>query len=611
MSSSRSGTPKPRTFMHPPFLRLPDDVLSLILEQLEGDERESWPNQDFNSDLKTLCLVHRLLLEPVRAILYREPRFDADRKRVPALQAFAAALKSNPATGRHVKHLPFLGEHINGLYEQQLAPSIVSTLAIDILSRTLQLRTLSIPRVELRDQEKLVQAMTTMRNLQQVRLGVGCGRSKDGTPFWHEGDLRRIATFCPEVEELQVETANIHFAPTSGWVELFAFKNLRILTLLRATSFGDKQLLGLVTQAKKLDHLNLVGCLQQGTVDDDKPRLSRSGIAEVLERCGPRLKAFALDDSNLQATPKDDDGPIPLMEAALLHCTSLETLSLAGPGVIRPAFLSKLGRPPTPPPVTNYRMPPPPRATAAPALQHVTTLCLGLRPTPQQVLLDFVKALPLSTSPSSAPTDTVFPALKLLILNECTTRSQLPSTELDQRLAWLVDLRQAGAGKLARVVLKESIELDMPWMPRTAMPQMDAPRMKNRGFLSGAWLPDVKPLLSGNADLARFNRNAIRARALPVALPVVQPVVNTPPPVVNTPPPVQPATNVFPGSQPSAITPMQAAARAALARAHTATLQQQQAISNSDTSQPVVGASTAVQASSATEDDGETTEGDD
>lgn len=485
-----------------PMLTLPMDVLRLIVELLRHPSAGRPEDHRPFEDLQNLALTHRVFLDPVRAILFDEPKLLEDEMgKLPlrTFRPFVIALRSSEAVGSYVHHLPTFGEQIKKVQDEQTSPSLVSALALDVLERTPNLRTLSVPRVELKDQSRLLSAVCNLKSLKQLKFGVGCARNKDGTPLFHEGDLRSIARACPDVEELHIETVNIHFAPTSGWVEPFAFKSLVTVTLNGATSFGDNHLLALVSQSTHLVHLNIVDCVRSTEIDQrDRQYLTRSGIAIALERVAPRLKSFVLDDSRLRKTPKDDHGDVPSIERALRRCYGLETLCLAGPGIIRPDFLTSLGR--IPAALVHLGISLPPLRPSPPALLHLTTLCLHIQPTPFPHLLKLLTALQFPPIGDAL----ILPDLRtLLIVDEDTVNPTQRVAEQDQRearAAFAVALEAMEDTSRVRIGVKGTLwGIQGPKKggktERLPLLSLTAERKGKKGFVSGPWMPEVNELL--------------------------------------------------------------------------------------------------------------------
>lgn len=232
-----------------------------------------------------------------------------------------------------------------------------------------------------------------MKNLRRLKLDQGCTRSRDGTSRMHEGDLRRIAKACPEIEELHILTSCIEFGSTDSWVEGFSFRELRELYLFRATSVTDKHLKALVTNSRHLTTLSIISSARvdlpepEAKIKPFTPLLTLGGIADVLEQRGGTLKSLTLDlSSQPLSTPT---GQTPL-EAVLPSCPSLTFLSLSGPSLLSPSSLRTLGTPPLS--KRSFGMP---HTSSAPAgLPSLVSLSLGLQPPPFGALLSFLAPPP-------------------------------------------------------------------------------------------------------------------------------------------------------------------------------------------------------------------------
>jgi hypothetical protein len=506
--------------------RLTEDSIRTIIEYLQEGAYTKEPYPRYNSewatsshretmavsytvpfmtpvqDLKTLALVHRHFLDPVRSALFRMPVFE-NRKRpewdskpinynetgpvpppLPApappaptnplapqtapqttavqrhddrsaawhqrwtrqythffaesetrdtaplvmLRAFVASLELNPALGEFVLHLPRLGRITAQLTNSSVSPTLLSKSVLSLLEKSTNLLTLDMPTVELRYQENLIRAVTGMSALRSLTLGSGCIGTKDGTSMFHEGDLRRIAISCAELEELSIHSSHIGCGSDEGWVEPFRFRELRELHLEYATSLSDKHLGAITAMSTKLSILRVVksagldGSLnreispppvegpQEGAEakveEAPPPRLTTQGIATVLERRGGTLKVLVIDTSNNPIPTDLSIDTVPSIQSALVHCTVLRELTLIGPGLVLGQSLSHLG---SPAPESNskqsYGMPRYPSPSArSQGLTHLERLTVGLQPAQHPHLLTFLHSLsPASGGVQASP----------------------------------------------------------------------------------------------------------------------------------------------------------------------------------------------------------------
>lgn len=418
----------------PAALRIPEDVLSTILDYLYNENNCALCNSTRPralTSIKALAQVHSRFLPSCRQLLYGHPAlysaynyrtngneacstcedFTDPPPMLQTLRAFASALERNPTLGEYVRHLPDFDHIVASCTNLTgISPSAFSTLVAGIVSRTPNVVSFALPHVELRDQETLVSAITNMTQLVKLKLGVGCHRSGDGTPLFHEGDLRRIAKACKELEELEIVTENIGCSAGDGWVEGFAFKRLRSLTLVNTRSITNKHLVALVSQSKDLAHFTIVHPIDfrhhmdPSALVGASPKITATGIADLLERRGASLKTVAIDlGQGSQRTGHDDGaGSIPPIEAALAHCPHLTALQLVGQEVVRPSALLHLGSaaPSSNPLPRSFGMPSLP--SKAPSLSRLEHLTVGITPMPYTALVHLLQALPAGTSSAGA-----------------------------------------------------------------------------------------------------------------------------------------------------------------------------------------------------------------
>ncbi|KAK4702272.1 hypothetical protein P7C70_g3946, partial [Phenoliferia sp. Uapishka_3] len=436
-----------------PFLLLPDDVLLLILHQLTCPLDSSTlslspfapsPHSPPPAHaLSALSLTHSHFLHPIRALIYNKPNLDSsnpgDREnnnqqscsckncqvgRSPVWQhapirKLAEAVEANPALGSYVKHLDRLGEVTVGLSGFNIAPSLVSRTVLGLLERCPNIESLDIPLLELRNQGDLIHSITLMSSLRRLKLGVGCATTKDGTSMLHEGDLRRIARSCPELESLEILTPNLGCGGSNGWVEPFPFHNLRTVKLVHATSLTDRHLSAMLSGSKQLQSLTIIksagldgtsgtpifGSSVSKTLSH---RLTTTGIASILSTLGRSLRHLHIDvsDRGLPASPDSTPHTIPSIQSALLSCPNLTRLTLNGPGLILANSLPTLGSP-TPAPPSRYPQTFSSSSSSSilalqkdnPSLSLLTHLSIGLYPPSFPPLLAFLSSLP--SSPSS------------------------------------------------------------------------------------------------------------------------------------------------------------------------------------------------------------------
>lgn len=446
--------PPPVVLYHPSgipaALRLPDDVIHLILGELVlpphfADAHDSpsgvpcpggaastsaqpLPTSPV-ADLKRLALTHSHFLGPIRTMIYSAPNLEGTvgDQRDPCscsscqvgrsahwsmapLRKLSEALTLNPSLGAYVRHLDKFGDLTQFLSHLNISPSLVSRTILNILRKTPNLVSLDMPLVELRDQEDLIRAVTDMTALRTLTLSTGCVMTKDGTSMMHEGDLRRIASACVELEELEILTEHLGCGAADGWVEPFAFKELRVVRLVRATSLTDQHLLAMLSQSKHLTSLVIIksagldgtsGVLVPGTTKRHHA-LTTTGIAQILERRGATLKHLTIDVTDQPPSTDSAPGTIPSIESALVKCPKLETLTLAGPGLILPSSLPHLGSPSPSKPSRSFGMPFPHPTSAPltnlPGLSRLSRLSIGLYPATYAPLLAFLRSLPPATS---------------------------------------------------------------------------------------------------------------------------------------------------------------------------------------------------------------------
>ncbi|KAM0748306.1 hypothetical protein T439DRAFT_328287 [Meredithblackwellia eburnea MCA 4105] len=306
----------------PACLRLPDDVINLIIQQLttpSPDEHyqyhnsfeakaarafcPTWSHHTHGQgsayvsafscasagftcgllpvrDLKQLALVHSRFLEPVRAMLYNRPNLEGalgdrgdpclcsscqvgrsphwDKSPLPLL---AGSLARNPHLGTHIRHLDKLGELTLSLACYNISPSLISRTVVSVISKAPNVISFDMPTVELRDHEDVICAMTRMRGLRKLRLGPGCAASKDSTSLFNESHLRRIALSCQELEELEVVmTDNIDLGSEAGYIDPYGFRELRDVRILYTSALTDKHLMALLVRADRLRSLTFIRC---------------------------------------------------------------------------------------------------------------------------------------------------------------------------------------------------------------------------------------------------------------------------------------------------------------------------------------------------------------
>jgi energy-converting hydrogenase Eha subunit A len=471
---------------------LTEDSILLIIHFLLTTHSSAWPKTGAAGiaaakkhqplrDLKTLALVHSSFLEPVRSALYREPSLDvgppsragskcscnscktsvgrSEHWTIGPVKSLAESLTLNPFLGTFVRHLPRLGDLSQSLTQLNVSPYLISRTVLSILENVPNLRSLDLPLVELRNQEDLVRAITNMKGLRRLRLAGGCAQNQDGTSRFHEGDLRRIAEACVELEELHIETKRIGFGSADGWVEGFAFKELRRLYLTGASSITDKHLKAIVSQSKKLHTLSI---LQSASLDlpvlpvetpvavdagDTKfvmppPRLTTLGIAAVLELRGSTLKTLSINVLGQSYSTQQSSHTIPAVQSALRHCHALERLTLVGPSLILSSSLPILGSSgaSTSPTRLSFGMSHlPPTNEVTTGLTRLEHLEIGLYPSSYADLLAFLLSLPPSPTFSSP-----FQSLKSLTITNlpaCCNTYEPGSTENAE------SLHKAVAGK--------------------------------------------------------------------------------------------------------------------------------------------------------------------
>ncbi|KAL8276637.1 hypothetical protein RQP46_010986 [Phenoliferia psychrophenolica] len=535
----------------PACLRLPDDLLFLIVGQLVTphycepyDYRGGValpPNQPV-ADLKRLALVHSIFLDPVRTLLYGTPNLEGsmgDLKDPCACQScqvgrsahwqhsplrrLAEALTLNPALGSYIRHCDRLGDLTQSLSHFNISPSLVSRTILGVLSKAPNVLSLDMPLVELRDQGDLVEAVTRMKSLRRLKLSSGCGMTKDGTSMIHEGDLRRIARACTELEELEILTEHLGCGASDGWVEPFPFNELREVRVVRATSLTDKHLLAMLSSAKHLEALTVIksagldgtsGVVVPGTTKRSHS-LTTTGIAAIISRRGATLKHLHIDVSDQEPPTDTASGTIPSIQAALVSCPRLRTLTLCGPSLILPSSLPHLGSIGPTKPSRYFGMPfPGPGAAPVldlPGLSNLERLSIGLYPPTFPPLLDFLRSLP--------PTH----ASPFTQLKSITITNPPPScTGHDLDAAANVAALQAAVGdkSISLIFTTPSYEWDAThaW----ARPGNQAPRAPGAGFplLGGpVWAqgpPGWAAGAPGGGNLARRFNGAARAGVLGV-----------------------------------------------------------------------------------------------
>lgn len=284
-----------------------------------------------------------------------------------------------------------------------------------------------------------MRVITQMKNLRRLKLGEGCTRSRDGTARMHEGDLRRIAKACPEIEELHILTSCIGFGSTDSWVEGFSFRELRELYLVRAMSVTDKHLRALVAHSRHLTTLSILHSARIDLPDPEAeikpfaPLLTLSGIAEVLQQRGSTLKSLSLDLSSQPLSSPTGQTPL---EAVLPFCPSLTFLSLSGPSLLSPSSLRTLGSPP----LSKRSFGMPHTSSAPPGLPSLRFLSLGLQPPPFDALVSFL-----------AP-PTPFPSLRYLIITRCPWDN--PGLADLETLDQIAQLRQLASGQPFEMVFE-------------------------------------------------------------------------------------------------------------------------------------------------------------
>ena len=414
------------------LLDLPDDVIIYIVAFIANGVNH--PILRPISQLKALALLHPRFLSPARSRLYRNPDLTRAPKvvyvepsrgregyyrnaphlmqpvqqEIGPLRALVDALVSNPALGSYVKSFDRLGMHNQVLGRTFISPLAVSNAIVTILGKVTSLTELELPKVDLKDVEKLIAAVCSMSNLKVLRLSPsGCTRTTDQSCYnFHEGDLRRIAKDCKELEELYISTENVGFGD-QGYVEAFAFKKLKILNLDRATSLTNHHLRAILAQATGLNEL----IIRRSAVVEATPkdRLTTSGIADVLEMRGSTLKKLVIDIAprchNYSENESHITGSTPAVEAALANCSQLTDLTLLGPGLVNSTALHRLGSPIPTTTTHSFGMPAYTPKNKHAGLAYLERLFLGVYPPNYDGLVSLLDSLvPGSNTPFAALT---------------------------------------------------------------------------------------------------------------------------------------------------------------------------------------------------------------
>lgn len=505
------------------LLDLPDDVLIYIVFFVTHWENQlpskSLPSLLPTAQLKALALLHPRFLSPARAKLYRNPDLtrtppnvfsDYSRSsssgvrgsyrtlgpRIPEppaqeigpLQALAEALVLNPSLGSYVKSFERLGMHAQVLGRTLISPLAVSNALVTILERTDSLTELDFFQVDHRDIERMIGAICSIKTLKVLRLGGnGCTRTTDQSCYnFHEGDLRRIAKECTELEALYITTENVGFGD-QGYVESFAFKRLKILHLIHATSLTNHHLRAILAQATGLTEL----IIRRSAVIEatTKERLTTSGIAAVLEMRGATLKKLVVDIAPRCYNAENDyqsSGTTPAVEAALANCSQLTDLTLLGPGLVNSTALHRLGSPLPTTTTHSFGMPAYTPKQKHPGLAYLERLFLGVYPPSYDGLLKLLESVnPGEDTPFTSLSEIrlTYPPLDCSGFVEASDKvTQLKSTlQVDQTTGRAIELilisppyeegkawargEEVGSATIARNVVRRQSTVPMVGMP--------------------------------------------------------------------------------------------------------------------------------------------------